>query len=170
MREALHRAKLGAVYDRFARRYDFQHALATASADQRGREILVEKAVGVGDKVLDCGAGTGSTALLAARKVGSSGKVVLFERNDACPNNCSIIIDNKQPRTCRSNLRRVRMLNNRELPNAASRDQQYLTLPVRSDPAYHTRCNRGGSRFGASLRLVIAEMCSNALGTSTRSR
>jgi ubiquinone/menaquinone biosynthesis C-methylase UbiE len=43
---------------------------------------LVDKAVGPGDKVLDCGAGTGSTALLAARKIGTSGTVVLLDMSD----------------------------------------------------------------------------------------
>ena len=92
------------------------------------------------------------------------------------PNNCSIILDNKQPQTCRSNLRRVRVLTDRELP-LDGREQQYPILPVRSDPACHTWCNLaqrnahdGGSRFGASLRLVIAEACSKALSASKHSR
>lgn len=79
MREALDKEKLKAVYDRVARRYDRQHAFLTAKSDQRGRIILVDKAVSPGDKVLDCGGGTGSTALLAARKVGRSGKVVIID-------------------------------------------------------------------------------------------
>ena len=79
MREALDNEKLMAVYGRVAKRYDLQHALLTAKSDQRGRAILVDQAVNPGDKVLDCGAGTGSTALLAARKVGESGKVVLID-------------------------------------------------------------------------------------------
>jgi len=82
MREGLDRPKLKAIYDRVARRYDLQHACLTARADQRGREMLVDRAVRPGDTVLDCGAGTGSTALLAARKVGPSGKVVLFDMSD----------------------------------------------------------------------------------------
>lgn len=43
---------------------------------------MVEKTVGPGDRVLDCGAGTGSTALLAAHKVGPAGKVTLFDMSD----------------------------------------------------------------------------------------
>jgi len=82
MREALNKEKLKAVYDRVARRYDSQHSFLTARSDQRGRIILVDKAVGPGDKVLDCGAGTGSTALLAARKIGTSGKIVLLDMSD----------------------------------------------------------------------------------------
>jgi demethylmenaquinone methyltransferase/2-methoxy-6-polyprenyl-1,4-benzoquinol methylase len=79
MRAALDKEKLKAVCDRVARRYDFQHSFLTARSDQRGRTILVDKTVSPGDKVLDCGAGTGSTTLLAARKIGKSGKVVLLD-------------------------------------------------------------------------------------------
>ena len=79
MREALDKLKLKSVYDRVAKRYDFQHSFFTAKSDQRGRELLVDMAVSIGDRVLDCGAGTGSTGLLAAEKVGESGKVTLFD-------------------------------------------------------------------------------------------
>lgn len=73
---------LRTVYDRVASRYDFQHAFVTAGSDQRGRRILVEQAVGLGDTILDCGSGTGSTALLALEKAGPSGKAVLFDMSD----------------------------------------------------------------------------------------
>ncbi|MFQ5470193.1 MAG: class I SAM-dependent methyltransferase [Gammaproteobacteria bacterium] len=73
---------LKTVYDRVAERYDFQHSFFTAGSDQRGRRILVDKAVSAGDRMLDCGAGTGSTALLALEKAGSSGKVVLYDMSD----------------------------------------------------------------------------------------
>ena len=82
MREALNMQKLKGVYDRVAKRYDFQHSIFTAGSDQRGRKILVEKSVRPGDRVLDCGSGTGSTALLAAQKVGATGKVKLFDLSD----------------------------------------------------------------------------------------
>jgi demethylmenaquinone methyltransferase/2-methoxy-6-polyprenyl-1,4-benzoquinol methylase len=82
MREALDQIKLNSVYNRVAERYDFQHSFFTAKSDQRGRELLVDKAVSPGDRVLDCGAGTGSTGLLAAQKVGATGKVVLFDMSD----------------------------------------------------------------------------------------
>jgi len=82
MREALDIPKLKSVYGRVAKRYDFQHALLTARSDQRGRRIVVEKTVNPGDSVLDCGAGTGSTALLAAEKVGVKGKVTLFDLSE----------------------------------------------------------------------------------------
>ena len=82
MREALNMQKLRGVYDHVAKRYDFQHSIFTAGSDQRGRKILVEKSVRPGDRVLDCGSGTGSTALLAAQKVGATGKVKLFDLSD----------------------------------------------------------------------------------------
>ena len=82
MREALDKDKLKSVYDHVARRYDLQHSFFTANSDQRGRVLLVEKAVATGDKVLDCGAGTGSTGLLASQKVGESGKVILFDASE----------------------------------------------------------------------------------------
>ena len=82
MREALDKQKLKSVYNRAAKRYDLQHALFTARSDQRGRKIVVDKTVGPGDRVLDCGAGTGSTALLAAQKVGLNGKVTLYDISD----------------------------------------------------------------------------------------
>lgn len=41
--------------------------------------MVVEHTVKAGDCVLDCGAGTGATALLAAQKSGAAGKVTLFD-------------------------------------------------------------------------------------------
>ena len=82
MRDALDKVKLNSIYDRVAKRYDFQHSFFTAKSDQRGREHLVNMAVATGDRVLDCGAGTGSTGLLAAQRIGESGKIVLFDMSD----------------------------------------------------------------------------------------
>jgi len=82
MRQALDKAKLKTIYDHVAGRYDVQHSFLTAYADQRGRVLLVDKTVDMGDLVLDCGAGTGSTGLLAAQKVGESGRVVLFDASE----------------------------------------------------------------------------------------
>lgn len=82
MRQALAKEKLKAVYDHVAGRYDFQHAMLTAYSDQRGRVLLVENAVSPGDKVLDCGAGTGSTGILAARAAGENGRVVLVDASE----------------------------------------------------------------------------------------
>ena len=82
MRKALSTEKLKGIYGHIAKRYDFQHALITFRADQKGRQILVENSVKEGDEVLDSGAGTGSTGILAARKVGTSGKVTLFDLSE----------------------------------------------------------------------------------------
>lgn len=82
MRNALSKAKLRSVYDRVSRHYDFQHAFFTARSDHAGRRLLVERAVGAGDTVLDCGAGTGSTALLAAERTGPAGHVTLLDMSE----------------------------------------------------------------------------------------
>ena len=79
MRKALSTEKLKGIYGHIAKRYDFQHALITASADQKGRRILVENSVNEGDAVLDCGSGTGTTGIMAAKKVGQGGEVTLFD-------------------------------------------------------------------------------------------
>jgi ubiquinone/menaquinone biosynthesis C-methylase UbiE len=79
MRAALGTAQLREIYGRIALRYDFQHGLITARSDQRGRRLLVAKTVREGDRVLDCGAGTGTTGLLAAEKTGRNGRVTLFD-------------------------------------------------------------------------------------------
>lgn len=82
MRDALTPDTLRKVYDRAAWRYDVQHGLLTAFSDQRGRKRLVEQAVQPGDRVLDAGGGTGSTALLAARAVGERGEVTLVDLSE----------------------------------------------------------------------------------------
>lgn len=69
VRTALAMEELTRVYERIAKRYDLQHALITARADQRGRKLLVEHAVSQGDAVLDCGSGTGTTGIMSAKKV-----------------------------------------------------------------------------------------------------
>ncbi len=79
MRTALDIHTLHDIYDRVAGHYDFQHALLTARSDQRGRRLVVEKAVRTDDHVLDCGAGSGSTALLAAKTAGPEGSITLFD-------------------------------------------------------------------------------------------
>lgn len=82
MRKGLSTERLKEIYSRIANRYDFQHGLITFRSDQKGRRILVENAVNEGDKVLDCGAGTGTTGIMAAKRVGPSGKVTLFDLSE----------------------------------------------------------------------------------------
>lgn len=82
MREAFSKEKLKGIYSRIAKRYDLQHSLITFSADQKGRRILIENTVKEDDAVLDCGSGTGTTGIMAARKVGQSGKVTLFDLSE----------------------------------------------------------------------------------------
>jgi len=82
MRKALSTEKLKGIYGHIAKRYDFQHALITFRVDQKGRKILIENSVNEGDEVLDCGSGTGTTGIMAVRKVGQSGKVILFDLSE----------------------------------------------------------------------------------------
>lgn len=83
MRKALGLKKLKSIYRHISRHYDLRHSLLTCRSDQTGREILVENTVKQGDTVLDCGAGTGTTGIMAARKVGKGGKVHLFDLSEA---------------------------------------------------------------------------------------
>lgn len=83
MRAALGIAQLKSVYEHLARRYDVQHALLTAKSDQRGRLLLVNHAIQECDKILDCGSGTGTTGILAAKKTGPDGSVTMFDLSDA---------------------------------------------------------------------------------------
>lgn len=83
MREGLSTDKLKSIYAHIAKRYDFQHGLITARADQKGRKLLVENSISEGIQVLDCGSGTGGTGIMAAKKVGPDGKVILFDLSDA---------------------------------------------------------------------------------------
>jgi ubiquinone/menaquinone biosynthesis C-methylase UbiE len=82
MRRALSTERLKGIYGRLAGRYDRQHALITFRADQRGRRILVERSVNQADTILDCGAGTGATGMMAARKAGPRGRVTLFDLSE----------------------------------------------------------------------------------------
>ena len=83
MREGLSLDNLKSIYARIAERYDAQHGFITARSDARGRRLLVDRAVREGDRVLDCGSGTGSTGILAARRVGPLGRVTLFDLSDS---------------------------------------------------------------------------------------
>ena len=82
MRKALSTEKLKSIYQHIAKRYDFQHSLISFGTDQKGRIILVESSVNEGDEVLDCGAGKGIIEILAAKKVGKTGKVTLFDLSE----------------------------------------------------------------------------------------
>jgi demethylmenaquinone methyltransferase/2-methoxy-6-polyprenyl-1,4-benzoquinol methylase len=81
MREALSMEQLKRIYGSVARRYDLQHSLTTLRSDQKGRKILVENSVNEGDEVLDCGAGTGTSGIMAAKRVGT-GRVTLFDLSE----------------------------------------------------------------------------------------
>jgi ubiquinone/menaquinone biosynthesis C-methylase UbiE len=82
VRKGLSLDELRSIYGHIAKRYDFQHGLITAKADQRGRKLLVENSVGEDNEVLDCGSGTGTTGIMAAKRVGSKGKVTFFDLSD----------------------------------------------------------------------------------------
>lgn len=82
MRKALSTDELKGIYGSIVKRYDLQHALITFSADQKGRRIVVENTVKEGDEVLDCGSGTGTTGIMAAKAVGDSGKVTFFDLSE----------------------------------------------------------------------------------------
>jgi len=82
VRKALSTEQLKTIYGQIAKRYDFQHALITAGTDQRGRTILVENTVNEGNNVLDCGSGTGTTGIMAAKKAGQLGKVAFFDLSE----------------------------------------------------------------------------------------
>lgn len=83
MRGALSVDQLKSIYAHLAKRYDLQHTLLTARSDQRGRRLLVDHAIQEGDEILDCGAGTGTTGILAAKETGLRGRVTIFDLSDA---------------------------------------------------------------------------------------
>ena len=70
------------IYDEAASRYDWQHYFLTAGSDKRGRIWLVNKTVGPGMHILDNGAGTGSTGIMAARITGQTGSVTFFDLSE----------------------------------------------------------------------------------------
>ena len=86
MKEALDKNFLTNIYNHRSSWYDLYHNLATFKTDDRGRKIVVQHSVQAGDTVLDAGSGTGSTALIAAERVGPEGKVVLFDLSEGMLN------------------------------------------------------------------------------------
>lgn len=55
------------------------HKILTGGTDQKSRALLVEHSISAGDNVLDAGAGTGNTALLAAARAGEDGRITLLD-------------------------------------------------------------------------------------------
>jgi demethylmenaquinone methyltransferase/2-methoxy-6-polyprenyl-1,4-benzoquinol methylase len=82
MRAALDQSKVTSIYDKKSKWYDLQHGLVTLKSDERGRRMVVDQGVREGDRVLDAGGGTGSTALRAAARVGKSGHVVVLDLSE----------------------------------------------------------------------------------------
>jgi len=82
MRKAYAQDRVTRLYNALAKHYDALHGFLTAHSDERGRRMVVGKTVRTGQHVLDTGAGTGSTALLAARRAGPKGKVVLLDASE----------------------------------------------------------------------------------------
>lgn len=78
-RAALDPSLITSLYDRKSKWYDVEHGLLTLKSDERGRRMVVDRGVRVGDEVLDAGGGTGSTALRAAERVGPKGRVVVLD-------------------------------------------------------------------------------------------
>ncbi len=79
MRSALEKEKIKNIYNSAAWYYDLLHSLGTFRLDERGRKFLVSNTVTEGNKVLDCGGGTGLTAMKAAKAAGESGEIVVCD-------------------------------------------------------------------------------------------
>lgn len=74
--------QLKQLYDNAAQWYDVQHALLTSGTDEACRRWLVLHAVRLGDRILDAGGGTGSTALVAAKQAGPRGHVTCLDLSE----------------------------------------------------------------------------------------
>ncbi|HZN24049.1 MAG TPA: bifunctional demethylmenaquinone methyltransferase/2-methoxy-6-polyprenyl-1,4-benzoquinol methylase UbiE [Burkholderiales bacterium] len=76
--------RVAGVFDSVARRYDLMNDLMSAGLHRYWKRFTVEKSMArAGDRVLDVAGGTGDLARLFARRVGSTGSVVLTDINAA---------------------------------------------------------------------------------------
>lgn len=74
--------KVGEVFHSVARRYDLMNDLMSAGLHRTWKRFAVEiSGVRTGDRVLDVAGGSGDLSLLFAKKVGSTGEVVLTDIN-----------------------------------------------------------------------------------------
>jgi ubiquinone/menaquinone biosynthesis C-methylase UbiE len=82
MKAGLNKDKVRDIYNKTTNYYNVFHNLGTFGSDERGRNILIDKAVKENDYLLDAGGGTGITAIKAALKVGENGKVVILDLSE----------------------------------------------------------------------------------------
>lgn len=87
VRELAEEEKADAVrlhFDRVAPKYDFMNSLLSFGIQHAWKRAAVRMlGVGMGDKVLDVCGGTGDLAILAARRTGHAGRVVVYDINHA---------------------------------------------------------------------------------------
>jgi demethylmenaquinone methyltransferase/2-methoxy-6-polyprenyl-1,4-benzoquinol methylase len=75
-------AKVGAVFHSVAKRYDLMNDVMSAGLHRTWKRFAVEiSGVRTGDRVLDIAGGSGDLSRLFAKKVGSSGEVILTDIN-----------------------------------------------------------------------------------------
>lgn len=79
MKNALNYDLVRNIYNKTAAYYDRYHRFGTYGFDNRGRKYLVNKIIRPGDYILDAGGGTGTSALMALRKAGTTGKAVVLD-------------------------------------------------------------------------------------------
>jgi demethylmenaquinone methyltransferase/2-methoxy-6-polyprenyl-1,4-benzoquinol methylase len=74
--------RVAEVFDSVAARYDLMNDLMSAGLHRLWKRFMVERSgIRPGERVLDVAAGTGDLARLFARRVGTSGQVVLTDIN-----------------------------------------------------------------------------------------
>ena len=79
MLDALNKSLVKKIYDKSYKYYDLYHKLGTFSFDNRGRKFLVKNTVKAGDYILDAGGGTGTTGLMALKRSGEKGRLVILD-------------------------------------------------------------------------------------------